>query len=139
VARVPLTQQKKISALILATEIFIGGALVQASYVYHSHGGSFPNIPTVAPELRKICEDSKLSVQALILCEADILPSIGLTIDYAFLLSEKLGKEWGTLLGLEDKLRFIENQCHAFIVGDFFNTNVERLRSDIIQKLAKNT
>lgn len=135
-ARMPMAQQKIISALILATEIVIGGAIVQASYTYHIHGGSFPKIPSAAPELRQICENPTTSIQALILCEADILPSIGLTTDYAFQLQDKLAEEWGTRLGLEDKLKFIDNMCHAFIVGGFFNINVEKLRLDILQKLA---
>lgn len=135
-AKIPPIQQKKISALILATEIVIGGAIVQASHIYHIHGGTLPKIPTAAPELREICDDPKISIQALVLCEADILPSIGLTFDYALKLQDKLAKEWGARLGLEDKLKFIDNMCHAFIVGDFFNSNVEKLRLDLLQKLA---
>jgi hypothetical protein len=134
-AKMPLSQQKKIAALILATEIFIGGDIAHASHTYHNHGGTFPDIPSAAPELREICEDPAQSIQALILCEADILPSIGLTTDYAFRLQEKLAMEWGMTLGLEDKLRFIDTQCHAFIIGHFFNPNIDKLRLEILRRL----
>ena len=135
-ARTSPAQQKKIAALILGTEIIIGGAVVQAGYAYHNLGGSLPDIPSAAPELGEIYEDSKVSIQALVLCEADILPSIGLTLNHACRLQKRLGEEWGVSLGLEDKLKFIDTQCHAFIVGDFFNTNVARLRSELVKKLA---
>lgn len=140
-ARMSESDQRKISALILATEIIIGGAIVQASYHAHSGVGEFPDIPVVVPELEQLCEDPQTSTQALILCEADLLPSIGLTVDYAFKLQDRLVEEWGAQLGPEDKLKdklsFIDNQCHAFIVGDFFTPNVEMLRADILQKLVR--
>jgi hypothetical protein len=128
-------QQRNIAALILSTDITIGLNIARASYAHHVHGSSLPKIPQVASELEAVCKDPLKSIQALILCEADILPSVGLTIEYALRLQEKLSIEWGTSLGLEDKLRFINKSCHTFIIGNFFNPNVEKLRLEILRRL----
>jgi hypothetical protein len=136
-AKITLTQQQKIAALILATDTAIGLNIVRACYAHYIYGDSLPEIPSAAPELGKISEDPKKLVQALILGEADILPSIGLTIEHAFRLQEKLSLEWDVRLGLEDKLQFIDSKFRTFIMGTFFNQNIDKLRLEILHRLQK--
>lgn len=136
--KVTQAQQRHLAALILATETSQGVNVVHACYAHHTQGHSLPKIPAVAIELEELCNDPVKSKQALILCEADILPSIGLTFDHALHLQHKLSLEWGVCLGFEDKLNFITHGCRTFVVGSFFNSNVEKLRLAILHRL-KNT
>jgi 3'5'-cyclic nucleotide phosphodiesterase len=130
-------RQRKFAALILATNTTIGLPIALACHAHHSRGAPLPEIPPSAPELTELGNDPLTAMQALILCEADILPSIGLTIGYALKLQEKLAIEWGVHLGLEDKLRFIEKQRHSFLAGNYFNPNIDKLKLTMLQRLHK--
>lgn len=128
-------QQQKLAALILATNTAIGLPVARSCYDHHTRGTSLPKIPSSAPELVELCDNPAASLQAIILCEADILPSIGLTTEYALKLQEKLSVEWGARLELEDKLRFIDNQRHSFIASNFFYPNIDKIRQAILNRL----
>lgn len=134
-AKVTREQQRCLAALVLATEQLDGINIAQACYSHHTQGHVLPKIPEAAIELEVLCNDPLTSKQALILCEADILPSIGLTFDHALRLQDRLALELGIHLQLEDKLRFIDNNCRAFIAGSFFNPNVEKFRLEILHRL----
>ena len=134
-AKVSQAQQRCLAALVMATEHLNGINIVHACYLHHTQGHSLPEIPAVAIELKELCTDPVKSKLALILCEADILPSIGLTFEHALRLQDNLSLEWDARLGLEDKLHFIDHNCHAFVVGSMFNSNVEKLRLAIVHQL----
>lgn len=136
-ARMPQTQQQKITGFILATDSTISLNLIRACYLHHIYGDPLPELPSAVPEFRTISEDPLKLIQASILCEADILPSIGLTIKHAFRLQEKLSMEWGVCLGLKDKLQFIDNKFLTFTVGNFFNPNIDKLKLEIQRRLHK--
>jgi hypothetical protein len=84
--------------------------------------------PPQAPELQRLAHDPLLALLARLLCEADVLPSIGLTSDHGLRLQALLAEEWGRTLGKADKLRFIEESLSLGVVGAFFQPNVQRLR-----------
>ncbi|MEC4748767.1 HD domain-containing protein [Methylomicrobium sp. Wu6] len=143
VAGITPAQHRKLAALVLATNPLAGLPVAHACYNHHHHGTPLPEIPAAAPELIELCNYPAAN-HALILCVADILPSLGLTIDYALTLQEKLAQEWGTPLGMEDKLCFIDIARHIFAVCDFFTPNVDRLRAYLmdhflVQKHASET
>lgn len=129
------TRRQKLAALTLATSTAIGLPIARACHAHHAQGAPLPEIPPSAPELAELGNDPLTAIQALILCEADILPSIGLTTDYALKLQEKLSIEWGARLGLEDKLRFIDNQRHTFFADNYFNPNIDKIRQEILKRL----
>ncbi|WP_374090379.1 hypothetical protein [Methylomicrobium lacus] len=133
-AGVTSAQRRKLAALVLATNPNIGLPIAHASYDHHHHRAPLPEIPVTAPELNAL-RSRPAADQALILCAADILPSIGLTIAYAQALQEKLAKEWGTDLGIEDKLRFIDNTLPIFAICDFFAPNILRLKAYLMDQL----
>jgi len=133
-AGVTPTQCRRLAALVLATNPNTGLPIAQACYDHHQHGTPLPEIPAAAPELTEL-RAQPIAVHALILCMADILPSLGLTIDYALALQEKLAQEWGTHLGMRDKLRFIDNSRQIFTLCDYFMPNILHLRTYLVDHL----
>jgi hypothetical protein len=134
-AGVTSSQRRKLATLVLATNPRAGLPIAHACYRHYQDGAPLPEIPASAPELADLCDNSIAAKQALLLCAADLLPSLGLTIDYALMLQKKLALEWRTTLGTEDKLHFIDNTRHIFIVCDFFMPNIDRLRTYLIAQL----
>ena len=72
----------------------------------------------------------------MLLGEADILPSVGLTVDHALQVQAYLSREWGKPLTVEDKDRFIKEYFPGFIVGHFFQGNVEQILLFLTEKIA---
>jgi len=126
-AGIPEKQQRRLSALILATEIVHGLPIVRACYTHHIANAPLPALPVAAPEMTALAQYSIATQQTLILCEADVLPSVGLTIEHAICLQDKLSLESSVPLQKEDKLRFISEIFPGFVIGVFFQPNVERL------------
>lgn len=126
--------QQRIGALLLATEASVGAKFTHGCHAHHSQGLPLPAIPAPAPELALLTRDASAALQALILCEADILPSVGLSIEYALQLQQNLAEEWNTPMGLDDKLKFINQGFAGFTVGALFRPNVERLRQYLMER-----
>jgi hypothetical protein len=133
-AGVPEMQRRQIAALVLATEAANGVAMALACHAHHVGAAPLPPLHVAAPELVELAVHPALARQALIVREADVLPSVGLTIEHAMHLHECLSMEWGVPLGLEDKVRFITEVFTGFIAGVFFQPNVERLRQYLLQR-----
>lgn len=125
-------QQQRLAALILATDIVNGVGVAQACYAHHTSGQPLAQIPQEAPELIELAHDPVAAIQALILCEADVLPSIGLSAEHAMILQNRLSMEWGIQMNSHDKIRFIDYGFRGFIVGKFFSPNVEMLRQSAL-------
>lgn len=123
--------QARIEALVLATDPALGTHFVAAARAFHQHGGALPAVPAAAPELIRLLGDARLARSAGLLCEADILPSIGLTTDHAMRLQRRLADEWGRPLDNRDKLDFIRGALACGFVGEFFLPNVHALRSHL--------
>lgn len=124
-------QCRKLKALVLATHHAAGVTVALAYYRHHSRQGPRPEAPACAPELTEL-DGIDSATHALTLCLADVLPSLGLTIDHALHLQEKLAQEWDKPLGVEDKLRFIEHTQPLFAVCDRFIPNVMRLKNHLL-------
>jgi hypothetical protein len=73
---------------------------------------------------------------ALLVGEADILPSVGLTIDHALHVQDCLAREWCKPLTMQDKVRFIREYFPGFIVGGFFQSNVEQILQTLGERIA---
>ncbi|MDQ5911473.1 MAG: hypothetical protein QG599_3571 [Pseudomonadota bacterium] len=131
-AGLPARQRRRIAALVLATEIGHGLAIARACHAYHAGNAPRLVMPVAAPELAELAKSSTATRQALIVCEADVLSSVGLTVEYAIRLQDKLSFEYGVSLEKEDKLRFISEIFPGFIIGTFFQPNVERLRQFLL-------
>ena len=69
-----------------------------------------------------------LAQEAVLLAEADVLPSIGLTPEHAQQLHSRLAVEWNITLGRDDKLRFIDRMIGELSVSSFFKPNIEAVR-----------
>lgn len=131
-------QQGEIGALILATDVMHGISVARASDAYHHGQGLRPEIPPAAPELALLLDARKLTRMALLVCEADVLPSVGLTVDHALQVQACLAREWGKPLSVEDKVRFIREYFPGFIVGHFFQDNVAQILLSLAEKMAPN-
>lgn len=134
-ARVPELQQRLVAALVLATEAAHGLPAAHACHAHHEGGSTLPEIHFGAPELAQLAAHPLFARQALIVCEADALPSVGLTNEYAMQLQDSLSVEWGVSLGAKDKYRFITKVFPGFIIGGFFQPNVEHLRQFLLRRM----
>ncbi len=87
------------------------------------------------PALAALREDAALARDCALLVEADVLPSIGLSVDYGWRLQARLAREWHRPLGARDKIQFVEHVFGPFVVGAFFEPNRRRLRDACLVRL----
>ena len=128
-------QVARMMVLVLATDTAQGTAFMAGACRAHEQGEAFSAVvPSGAPELAALVEDAELAALARILCEADILPSIGLTLPHAMRLQQHLSREWRRPLDTQDKLAFIEIVLKQGFVGDFFLPNVRAMRDALANK-----
>ena len=78
--------------------------------------------------LARLRSEPDLAHEAVLLAEADVLPSIGLTVEHAEALHARLASEWNVALGRDDKLRFIDRMISEITVSSFFIPNIETVR-----------
>jgi hypothetical protein len=127
-------QLGRMTALVLATDWSCGTGFMAAACKAHEQGIlSAAVVPAEAPELAALSADPELAKLARILCEADILPSIGLGFAHAMRLQERLSREWRRPLDTIDKLAFIDIVLHRGFIGDFFRPSVEATRRALIR------
>ena len=134
-AGVSQPQQRALAALILATDVRYGSTIAQACHASHSGTTAQPEMHPDAPELALLASAPTLARRALVLNEADVLPSVGLGIDYALQLQNQLAQEWGRPLQLKDKYWFVTEAFPGFIIGHFFTPNVLALQQYLQQHL----
>jgi hypothetical protein len=84
-----------------------------------------PELPLPLGRLRL---EPDLAQEAVLLAEADVLPSIGLTVEHAERLHARLAAEWHTPLGCDDKLRFIDRMIGEISMASFFIPNIQAVR-----------
>lgn len=121
----------RLEALVLATEPRAGVPYARACGQSHRSGGpAVPRAAALPQPLERLSVDPDLAHEAMLLAEADVLPSIGLTIEHADALQARLASEWGTALGRADKLQFIDRMVGEITVAEFFIPNMQRLRQN---------
>jgi len=130
-AGIPAGDQTDIVAIILATETTVGLPFARQCYLQSRNGHPPPPTPPIESRLAPLGESAQLAMQAVLLTEADILPSVGLTTECAMRAQAKLSSEWGKPLSAENKLHFLEHVFGDFCVSRFFTPNVERLKAAV--------
>lgn len=141
-ATVPAWQRQRLAALVLSTDVASGHKIALDCYrghrsSAHAVGPTEAAMLAAAPELITLRNDPQVALQALILCEADVLPSVGLTTAHAVKLQKDLAAEWGQPLDARDKLRFIDEWFRRCVTSDFFKPNVQRLHDELTRSLSE--
>jgi hypothetical protein len=120
---------QRLQALVLATDPGHGVPFARACWAHHAAGGPAPSLASaLPPALARLLAEPDLAQEAVLLAEADVLPSIGLTLEHATQLQSRLAFEWGTTLTSRDKLLFIEHTLDKICVASFFVPNMHALR-----------
>jgi len=119
----------RLEALVLATDSSAGVPFARACWANHHAGGAeTPLARPLPPPLAQLRAEPDLAQEAVLLAEADVLPSIGLTWNHAEQLQSRLAIEWHTSLGRDDKLKFIDRMVDEISVASFFIPNIQAVR-----------
>jgi hypothetical protein len=133
-AGVPAGERDRIACLIRATESTKAAPFVRRCYGHFFGGSDQPPVPEGEPRLAVFTDDARLTLLAVLLAEADVLPSVGLTVEHAELSQANIAREWGKSLGPADKLDFLERMFGEFTVSRFLSPNLERLKQAMRDK-----
>jgi hypothetical protein len=79
--------------------------------------------------LLQLAREPDLAFDAVLLTEADVLPSVGLTVAHALQIQQRLAAEWGKPLTLQEKLDFIDSMRGAIRIASYFLPNTDAIRS----------
>jgi len=86
-----------------------------------------------------LAKDEELSRLAMLRWEAEVLPSVGLTLAHAMRLQDLLAsewvREWVRELGPVDKMMFIDDVLSAGVIGTFFLPNVSAIRQELARRV----
>jgi hypothetical protein len=123
-----------IVTLVLATETTVGVPFARQCHAHFAAGAALPDALASEPRLDILREDARLAMQAVLLAEADLLPSVGLTVYYGELTQANLAREWNRSMTAVDKVFFLEKIFGDFVVGRFFSPNVARLKDAMRRK-----
>ncbi|WP_310389408.1 hypothetical protein [Roseateles sp.] len=127
-------QLSRMATLVLSTDTAQGTGFMAAACKAHEKGEACSaKVPAGAPELAALTEDAGLAMLARMLCEADILPSIGLDLAHGMLVQERLAREWRRPLDAKDKLAFVCLVLQQGYVSDFFLPNVQLMRAALTE------
>ena len=130
---VPQDECDRITALILATETTIGVPYARKLHAHFAKGAPKPDAPAETG-LQLLANDATLTRQAVLLAEADLLPSVGLTVYYGELTQANLSREWNRPMTAVDKVFFLDKIFGDFVVGTFFSPNVQHLKEAMKRK-----
>lgn len=130
-AGVSSANRRSLEAMVLATDVAHALDFTARCHAHHSSGAPLPGVPALAPELAGLQRAPLMALQALVLCQADLLPSTGLTPQYAMRMQNRLAQEWGRPLLLEDKLSFLDQIDNARVTCRFFAPNLRGIRQAI--------
>lgn len=134
-AKVDDDESQRLQALVLATDPSAGVPFARACWAHHAGSGPVPlPAPALPPPLGRLLVEPDLAQEAVLLAEADVLPSIGMTREHADRLQSRLALEWDTALSDVDKLQFIERTLAKITVASFFVPNIEALRQAYLGK-----
>ncbi|MBF8295984.1 MAG: hypothetical protein HW389_2529 [Bacteroidetes bacterium] len=127
-AGVSREERERITAMIFATEVSVGTRFARDCHLHLAGGGSSPGLSGVPAQLATLAGDARLALQAVVLGEADVLSSAGLTVQYGELQQDKLAEERKQPLGSAHKLHFLSQVFREFTVGRFFSPNLRDLK-----------
>lgn len=128
-------EQKLLLALVLATEFDEGTAYARACFAFHFEEGTEPDIEIAETALSILKKNRSASLQAMILIEADILPSVGLTVRHAIMVSQRLEEEWGITFNAQSKVDFIEDAITNSKISQFYWPNMRTIRDQYLLRL----
>lgn len=132
-AGVSRDERDRLEALILATEFAQGAPFARACHQYHR--GQVPERPdgsSLPSGLERLGFDADLCAEAVMLTEADILPSVGLSIEHSMLCEQRLLREWHADPGpMDSKLAFLDKAMGAVHFSRHFLPNMQRLRASL--------
>jgi len=127
-AGVSREERERITAMIFATEVSVGTRFARDCHLHLAGGGPSPGLSGVPAQLATLAGDARLALQAVVLGEADVLSSAGLTVQYGELQQDKLAEERKQPLGSTHKLHFLSQVFREFTVGRFFSPNLRDLK-----------
>ena len=130
-------ERARIAAMVYASEVETGTRFARESHLHFSGTGPRPSSSGVPEPLAALAGDARLALQAVILGEADVLSSAGLTVQYGELQQEKLAEEWKRPLGAEHKIHFLNEIFQEFTVGQFFSPNLRELKNAAQERFDK--
>lgn len=130
-------ERARIAAMVYATEVETGTRFARECHLHFAGAGARPAPAGVPEPLAALAGDARLALQAVILGEADVLPSAGLTVQYGEQQQEKLAEEWKRPLGAEHKIRFLNEIFQEFTVGRFFSPNLRELKDAAQDRIDK--
>jgi hypothetical protein len=128
-AGVPAEVHARITAMIFATEVSVGTRFARECHLHFAANGPRPALSGIPAPLALLADDAGLALQAVIVGEADVLSSVGLTVQYGERQQEKLAEEWQQPLGAGHKVKFLNQVFQGFTVGRFFSPNLRELKS----------
>ncbi len=118
----------RITAMIFATEVSVGTRFARECHLHFAASGPRPSLSGIPAPLALLAGDADLALQAVIVGEADVLSSVGLTVQYGERQQEKLAEEWKQPLGADHKVKFLNQVFQGFTVGSFFSPNLRELK-----------
>ena len=127
-AGVPDALRAQVQALVLATEPRTGVPYARACLRHQADGAPAPQPDDPPAPLERLLKEPDLALEAVLLAEADVLPSIGLTVEHGQQVQDSLAAEWGVTLGAEDKIEFVDRVRDDITVARFFLPNIDALR-----------
>ncbi len=123
-------QIDQLMVLVLATDLASGTPFMAAACAAHARSAAAVlTAPAGAPELMRLLDDAALAQLARLLCEADVLPSLGLDAGYAMRVQERLSREWRRPLSANDKVAFIDMVLAQGYIGEFYLPCVQATRA----------
>ena len=126
--------REQVRALVLSTEVATGVPFARACLGRGAAAASEPIRAGVPAPLELLRTEPELAFEAVLLAEADVLPSMGLTVEHAQYVQDHLAAEWGITLGAADKLKFIEKVRADITLAGFFAPNIEALSREYRQR-----
>jgi len=121
-------ERARIVSLVFATELTTGMRFARQCHLHYSAAGARPSLDGIPEPLALLASDAGLAREAVLVGEADLLSSVGLTVRYGQLQQQKLSDEWKKPLGADHKLRFLD-LFDEFAIGRFFSPNLHTLKS----------
>ena len=123
----------QLDALVLATQPSLGVPFARACMDHHAGTAPAPSPAGLPAQLARLLVDRDLALEAVLLAEADVLPSIGLTVAHGRFEQDCLAAEWNLSLGAEDKVGFIDRVCPDITIAGFFRPNIDALRKAYLE------
>jgi len=122
-----------IAAIVLATDVMRGVPYARRCLRFLQRIGPRPEQLAEATgdlsPLGRLATDPEAAFEAVLVAEADLLPSVALTEEHSLLCQQRLVQENGRVgAGPAEKLAFLDQQVGGFLVSGFFEPNFNRLR-----------